>query len=216
MFGIRNRCMLKLKIAFTFLLVSLEVNAEELSVNRLLNAIRAELPDGWVASYEESYSWLAVSRDKPVLSVSALPNSPGLENAERRPFAFAFRIVELVPVEDYRRFLAENERTREKATRVYQELVDKGVPQKFDSFHPRTREEEAEFAQYEALKGSLHALPDFYFGSISLVWEFNSPNNPTIGIADNQVRDECTKVQEKVVSLLSRYEDAEQAGASNR
>jgi hypothetical protein len=200
-----------LNLAFTFLAISLVASAEEPSVNRLLHAIRAELPKGWAASYDEECSWLEVSRDEAVLCVSALPN--GLGDEESESFAFAFRVVEVVHLEDYRRLFAENEQTRKKLGTIYQELIEKGVSHKFDSFLPRTKEEEMAVGQYEALKKSLHKIPDFYFGNVSLAWEFNSPGNPVIIVSDDRVRDECAKVQENVVRLLSKYEDAEQDGS---
>jgi len=73
---------------------------------------------------------------------------------------------------------------------------------------PRTNEENAAVARYEVLKKSLHTLPDFYFDEISLKWEVNSPDNPIISVTDDRIRDECTRVQEKVVKLLSKYEVA--------
>lgn len=66
----------------------------EQTVNDLLRMIRAELPTGWTASYDKTNSWLEISRDAAVLSVSAAPNSPPGEPPEQSQYAFAFRVYE--------------------------------------------------------------------------------------------------------------------------
>jgi hypothetical protein len=195
-------------LIFTFLALSFMASADEPTVNRLLRSVRAELPKGWTASHDNERAWLEVSRVEAVLAISTLPNEPGGEKPERRTFAFAFRVVAAVHPTEYRRLSAENAQVQKKATALYEDLIRKRVSHKFDSFSPSTDEEKAAVAQYEALKKSLHPLPDFYFEAISLKWKFNSPDNPMIRVTDDSVRDECTRVQEKVVKLLSKYEGA--------
>ena len=181
----------------------------EPTVDRLLRVIRAELPEGWTASYDKEGSWLKVSRDEPVLSFSALPNRPaGGEKPERRTFVFAFHVAAVVHPAEYHRLRAENAKIQEKVTALYKELVRKKVSGKFDDFLPSTDEEKASVAQYETLKESLHPLPDFYFNDISLEWGFNSPVRPIISVTDDHLRDECKGVQEKVIKLLSKYDAA--------
>jgi hypothetical protein len=182
-------------------------SAEEQTVNRLLRGIRAELPKGWTASYDKEHAWLEISREKAVLSISAFPNGPGGEKPDRRTFRFAFRIVAAVQPIAYRRLSAENAQIQKKVTALYEDLVSKRVSHKFDSFLPSTDEEKAAVAQYEALKKSLHTLPNFYFDGISLEWGFNSPDFPIISATDDRVRDECTRVQEKILKLLSKYDE---------
>ena len=183
------------------------------TISQLLRHVRAELPKGWTASYDRKYRWLEVSRREAVLSSSAIPNGPGDEKPERRIFSFAFRVVTAVHPAEYRRLSAENVRIQRKVTALYEDLTNKRISHKFDSFLPSTNEEKAAVALYEALKKSLHALPDFYFEDISLKWEFNSPANPFISATDEHVRDECTGVQEKVVKLLSKYDGADSQSA---
>jgi hypothetical protein len=195
-------------LIFTFLALSFIASADEPTVNRLLRGVRAELPEGWTASYDKEHAWLEVSRIEAVLALSALPNGPGGEKPERRTFAFAFHVVAAVHPTEYRRLRAENAQIQKKATALYEDLIRKRVSHKFDSFSPSTDEEKAVVAQYEALKTSLHPLPDFYFEAIGLKWGSNSPDNPVIRVTDDRVRDECTRVQEKVVKLLSKYEGA--------
>ncbi len=195
-------------LAFTFLGLSLIASADEPTVNRLLRGVRAELPKGWTASYDKEHAWLEVYRDEAVSSISALPNGPPDEKPERRKFAFALRVMAVVPPNEHRRLSAENAKIQKEATALYENLIRKRVSHKFDSFSPGTDEDRTAVARYEALKKSLHTLPDFYFDDISLVWGSNSPDNPVISVTDDRIRDECTKVQEKVVRLLSKYEVA--------
>lgn len=206
------RTMLTIKLAFAFMALSVIVNAEEPSINLLLTKIRAELPKDWTASYDEDHAWLEISSIEAVLSVSALPNGSPDEEAERRPFVFAFRVDEAIDPKAFRLLLAQNEQTQKKLAAIYQELINKRVSHKFDSFLPSTKDEKVAVAQYEALKKSLHELPDFYFGTVSMNWAFNSPDNPTISVIDDRVRDECAKVQDKVVKLLTKYDAAELDG----
>ncbi len=56
------------------------------------------------------------------------------------------------------------------------------------------------------MKKSWHSLPDFYFDNISLNWELNSPINPLLSVTDDHIRGECTRVQHKVMKLLSKYD----------
>jgi hypothetical protein len=67
---------LLLTILAVILLVSARGEHQEQTVNRLLRSVRAELPKGWTASYDKTYAWLEISRDKAVLCESALPNGP--------------------------------------------------------------------------------------------------------------------------------------------
>ena len=86
--------------------------------------------------------------------------------------------------------------------------VKRQVTHKFDSFLPRTDSERADVRRYEALKASLHSLPDFYFRDISLKLQPGSTSAGQIHVADDKVRNECTRVQEKIEKLLSKYDDA--------
>ena len=205
---LHTRPMRTIILAFTLMAVSLIASADEPAVDRLLRGVRAELPKGWSASYDKEHAWLEVSHDEAVLAISALPNGPPDEKPEWRTFVFAFRVVAAVHPTEYRRLSAENAQIQKKATALYEDLISKKVSHKFDSFLPSTNEEKAAVAQYEALKKSLHTLPDFYFDAISLQWGLNSPDNPIIRVTDDRVRDECTRVQEKVVKHLSKYEVA--------
>lgn len=206
--GVKRLCTRPVRtiiLAFTFLALSLVASADEPTVNQLLGIVRAELPKGWTVSYDKEHAWLEVSRDEAVLSIPTLPNGSGAEKPQRRTFIFAFRVVAAVHPTEYRRLSAENAQIQKNATALYEELISKRVSHKFDSFSPSTNEEKVAVAQYQALKKSLRRLPDFYCDAISLEWSLNSPDYPIISITDDRIRDECTRVQEKVMKLLFKY-----------
>jgi hypothetical protein len=180
----------------------------EPTVNLLLRGIRAELPKGWTASYDKRYTWLEISREEAVLSTSALPNGPPDEKSEPRTFAFAFRVMTAIPPNEHRQLSAQNRQIQKEASALYEDLKKRGLQRKFDSFGWKTVEDKRAVARYEALKKSLHSLPEFHFRDISLEWGVNSPDNPIISVTDDRIRDECTRVQEKVIKLLSKYDVA--------
>lgn len=193
-------------LALTSLALTLVASAGEPAIDRLLRGIRAELPKGWSASYDKEYAWLEVSRDEAVFVALTGPNSsPGLP-PWRTQFAIGFRVKPIVLPEEYRRWSAENLQIQKKANALYDELKKRGLQQKFDSFGWKTEDDKKTVARYEALKKSLHWLPDFYFGDICLWWVFNSPEQPGIDVIDVRIGEECAKVQENVVKLLSKYE----------
>ena len=197
-------------LLLTFLTLALISSArggqQERTANELLKNVRAELPKGWSATYDKEYSWLEVSRDEAVSSMSGLPNSPLYEKPERRIFRFAFRVMPAVSPDEYHRWSTENAKIQKQATALYEDLVKRRVSQKFDSFMPRTDSERTDVARYEALKASLHILPDFYFHDISLRWQLGSPGAHAIIITEDKIRDECTRVQKRVMKLLSKYD----------
>ena len=82
-----------------------------------------------------------------------------------------------------------------------------------DAFIPLTEDQSIDkllqvVRAYEALQHALHGLPDFYFRSIGSQAQFNPTTLPEIKFADAGMRDECARVQQSIVSLLSRYEDS--------
>lgn len=178
------------------------------AVEDLLRQVRAALPEGWRASYEKEYSYLQVARDRPVLANRFVINGTPFTEPKLQEFGFSFRVLPYVRPEDYRRWRLENVKLEERRSALYEELVKRRVGHKFDSFIPRTDQEKAAVAEYEALKGG-HPLPDFYFGEISLRWiegSLSSNPSPDWEFADERVGAECRQVQSKVLSLLSTYE----------
>jgi hypothetical protein len=186
-------------------LTSARGEAPQKTIDELLQKIRAELPKGWTAAYDAKIPWLEVSREREVLAVSALPNSPANPEPKPRKYVFAFRVMPAVPPAEYRQLRAENTKTQKELTVLYDDLSKMNIAHKFDSFLPGTAREKEAVARYEALKKKLHALPDFYFEDIGLTWALGEPELPEISVTDEKVRAECQGVQEKVLKLLSKY-----------
>lgn len=187
------------------LALSKVASAEEPTINRLMSKVTEQLPEGWTASYDKEHAWLEVRRKEAASTTSALPNQSPCEKPKQESFAFAFRVLATaLSREEHRRLSDENAKIRKEASSLYEELVRRRVPHKFDSFQPIADNDKTAVTRYEALKRSLHSLPDFYFDDIGLVWGFNSPDAPIIHVTDDRVLDECTRVQEKIVRLLSK------------
>ena len=144
-----------------------EVPSEQ-TVDELLRQIRVQLPKGWAANFDKEHSWLEVSRDEPVMSLSPLPNGPAFEQPEKRQFSVAFRVMPAVPPDEHRRLSAENTNIQREITALYEELSRRNIPRKFDAFLPRDDSEKAAVARYEAFKKAWHDLPDYYFRDIGL------------------------------------------------
>jgi hypothetical protein len=178
-------------------------DAFEPAVDRLLQSIRAHLPTGWKASYHKPLSWLEVSLDQPVLAYSTLPNGPPGEKPKMRDYSFAYLVGTPLSRDQYRQLHAENVKTQRAMTALYNELEKRSVDQKFDSFHARKAEDKPLVARYDALKRSLHDLPDFYFADIGLTKGGHDYDLP----ADERVNAECQRVREQVEKLLSKYEE---------
>ena len=182
------------------------------TVNLLLSRMQAGLPKGWRASYEKDYSVLVISRDEAVLATRVFINGPPDQKPDRTKFAFAFRVVPVVSPAEHRRLNTDNGRIQKELSALYEVLKKKGLAAKFDSFSGKTDEDKAAVARYDALKKSLHELPNFYFEEISLEWLYGWLEvrdwGVDIDIEDERIREECTQVQKKILSLLSKYEGA--------
>jgi serine/threonine protein kinase len=179
----------------------------EQTVDALLQQIGVQLPKGWTAAYDKEHSWLEVSRDEPVMSLSSLPNGPAGEQPVKRVFCVAFRVMPAVLPDEHRRLSAENTNIEREITALYNELTRRNIPCKFDSFVPRDDSEKAAVARYEAFKQARRDLPDYYFRDIGLQQPvFGSPY-ASVSVTDDLVRDECARVEQDVLKLLSKYDD---------
>lgn len=181
------------------------------SVGVLVQRIHAALPRGWSVSYDKKFHGLDISRDRKVLATVYVINGPPMQKPELTKFCISFRVVDFMSPDDYQKLSAENAKTQKSLSALYEELEKKHISHKFDSFSPDTEEDKAAVARYEAMKKSLHSLPDFYFRDFSLDWVIGSPSSfgPSIYIEDDKIRDECTRVEKKVIGLFSTYEKAE-------
>jgi hypothetical protein len=194
------------------------------AADRLVEAVRAELPKGWSASCDKAYTRLKISRDQPVLMQRQIvPNDGGpkfdaagkwiAEKLTPQQYYFDFEIVPKISLADHQRLTGENAELEKLQGELYEQLVKMRTSQKFDSFSPGTKEQEAVVARYNAVKNARHELPDFYFGDLGLEWGWNSPertNSPlyihsTPGY--KTVGKECERVQEKVTHVFTKYDD---------
>jgi hypothetical protein len=177
------------------------------TANRLVRALRAKLPDGWSTAYEKENAWLEITRNTAILTSSGAPNQSVNPETSLTKFSFAFRVSTLVPPAEFQSWNAENAQIEERRTVAYDKLTRSGISYKFDSFSPRSDAEKAVVAEYKEIKSSLHRLPDFYFEDISLRWAWNSPNWPNEIPEDPQIREECERVRQQIVAVLSAYEN---------
>jgi len=139
------------------------------------------------------------------------PNLSGDEKPERKQYAISFRVRPVVSPDEYRRLFWENVRIKDEREDLYHWLEKKGVPRGKDRFLGKTDEEKAAADRYEALGSSMHSLPDYYFGNISLKWIIGSPAlDGLFGdyVVDDRIREECLQSRKKIMELLSPYEDA--------
>jgi hypothetical protein len=185
------------------------------TVNLLLSRMQAELPKGWRATYEKETSVLEITRDELIIAENVIINGPPDWKPPGRDFKFTFalRALPFVAPDDFRRLNAENARIQKEISALYEDLVRKRIPYKFDRFVGESEEQKAAVARYEALRNSRHDLPRFYSRNLSLEWVYGWLDNSVSGNADVAIydakeREECTRVQKKILALLSRYEDA--------
>lgn len=176
------------------------------TTDALEELIRAELPKGWRVSYKKGDECLKVTRSKEDLSRTAFANTHPDEKPERRSFALSFRIHPLVTLEEYRRLVGENAKISLEMEKLYEILQGRGMSQKFDSFIPEKEEDKKLVDRYEALRKSIHDLPDFHFRDISLTWIYGSSDFPLIYMTDESVQKECEEVRNTVVKLFQPYE----------
>ena len=132
-------------------------------------------------------------------------SGPPIYEPKRGHFAFALRVVAAVSPLEYQRLAAENRRIQKEANALLEALRNAHVSyqSKADKFSPRTDEEKKMVAQRQALKESLQRLPSFYYRDVSLELEFY----PSIWVIDDRIREECSQVMNKVLGLLSKYEE---------
>lgn len=176
-------------------------NSPKNTTNTLIQVLKAQLPQGWTISFHEKESWIEIKRVKPELMFTIAPNLSGEEKPTSQNYTIGLSVIPLVSKEKYKKFQSENETTVKKMDFLYNALTHSrpiwGWP---DVFHPTNDEEKREFEEYKRLDSSLHSLPDFYFGDLSLSCSPESQDP-----VDDKVRDECRRVKQKVTQTLSTY-----------
>lgn len=167
------------------------------------------LPEGWTVSYEQEYSSIDITRTNKILASSCMANVSGFEEPAMCQFSLLFRVVPKIPLVSYRRMKVENQNTLKQMDLLYEDLIERNVNHKFDSFLPQKEEDKKDVARYNYFKKSLHHLPDFHFEKLSLHWIIGDPKHPMIYIENNNYRLECDNTRKKVIAILSAYEPSE-------
>jgi hypothetical protein len=194
------------------------------AADRLVEAVRAELPQGWSVSCDKVNGWLNITRDQPVLVWWAdLPNAappalcatekPIVEKREPEQYFFNFGIVPKISPAEYRRLKEENAEFARERKALHAQLVKMGMSdrvtmdpdQNFKDFKPHTEEQRAVAARYSVIKDADHQLPVFYFGDVGLDWGWHSPKYRNFHPEDETIRKECDRVHEKVIHIFTIY-----------
>lgn len=170
---------------------------------RLVAGIRSLLPAGWSAAWDAPAQWITVTRAEATIMVGGL-NAPDAGNPSMDDYQIVLRIGEPVTPEQYKRWAADNARITARLSEMQEGM--RSISRKFDSFLPRTPEEKQRVREYEAVKHTLHRLPDYYYGDISLDYLFPRYRGPR----DQQVAEECERVKRAVLELLTKDEPQRQ------
>ena len=169
----------------------------------LVQVLKKQLPQGWAISFDEkhSHSWIEIQRVKPELMFTIAANLSGEEKPTSQIYTIGLSIVPFISKDEYNKFQSENETTQKKMYLLSNALTHSrpfwGWP---GAFQPANEEEKGEFEEYKRLDSSLHSLPDFYFGDLSLSC---SPGDQDP--VDDKVRDECKLVRQRITQVLSTY-----------
>ena len=183
--------------------------------DRLVQAVRAALPQGWSASCGQGNEWITISRDQPVLLWHQGIANANPDTAEKcqtgkpapQQYQFVLGLEPKMSLADYQRLHAENAELDKQQDTLFQQLRRMRTPlgMGYDAFQPESDGQRAAVAQYETVKKAHHRLPDFYFGDLSLDWRINSPKYPSSAPEDKKIRQECERVRENVTHVFSPY-----------
>jgi beta-lactamase regulating signal transducer with metallopeptidase domain len=170
------------------------------TVAELTKKIAAVLPEGWKVAYDKETSWLAISRDEPVMATTNAPSIGAHEEPKLKKYQFELRVEPLVPLVEYRRRVVEKAEIEKQIEALGQKLRTMKVPAAKTSFSGRTEEEKALVAQYDQLLKAQPQLPDFYFKDVSLsrAWNYTMPVNA-------RQRLEFRQLEEKIEKLFTAY-----------
>lgn len=172
------------------------------TVDKLVERIRAELPEGWVVHYDAGERWLEVRRKGKVAGQHVAPSDTPFREPETVEYQFAFRAAPALSMEDFARLNAENAKVAQEAERLTSQLEKLGLrSQKGGKFDAQTEQQQALVAQLEEVEKKWTLPPDFYFENISLTKTKNLP----IALDDDKLQHECDEVKAEVEGLLQRY-----------
>lgn len=172
------------------------------TAQRLVERIRAELPEGWVANYDAGDHWLEVRRKGKVAGRHMAPSDTAFREPDSVEYQFAFRVSPALSAEEFTQLNAENAKVAEEASRLSSQLEKLGLrPQKGGKYDAQTEPQQALVAQLEEVEKKWTLPPDFYFENISLT----KTKNLLISLDDDKLQHECDEVKAKVEGLLQRY-----------
>jgi len=188
-----------------FLCNSASGGPSERTVNILTHEIRESIPKGWTVSYDKPNSLVRVTRDEPVLIATGGFNTDGRDVPVKDQYEFWLSVSARMPSEEYRRLKIEDAETKKEMSALYDDLRHRGVQGMGDEFNPENASDKVLVKRYDALKASLHDLPEFYFQDLDIRTEpwWNSES-----IVDDKIRDESKRIKEQVLKLLSCYDPA--------
>jgi len=175
------------------------------TVEPVIARIRTVLPPGWTVSYDSQYSCLTVSRDKPALLYSQLPNLPPDYQGETRQYSFMWRITPLMDEKTYKQMSVENAKVNASASEMEAALHARHVPYSIDRFFPEMEKDKKEVQKYLDLLKAVHSLPDYHSSEVSMNWTWNNPAWPNLVPGDEAVRNECKGVAGKLAALFPAY-----------
>jgi len=201
------------RISVAFLTMILGATAQGGSIEKnadvLVKDIRSVIPpEGWTVTFNEypAFSELKVSRDEALRLDFGGINLPPGDNSQDGQYAFSFFVSGRISNAEYTRLKAENAQTEKEMMSLYDQLVSRHVSQKFDNFFPEAALDKVTYKRYQTLKKLSHELPDLYFQGISLETP-QGTYGETPWVIDPKIREQCDRVHEAVLKLLSRYDD---------
>lgn len=196
-------------LAFLIWIVPFYVGAveKETTAQELVGVIQKNIPKGWLVTYEPEYNWIEVVMQRPVMPS---PNNPNISIDERSAlgrYRFTFRVETYISPVDYKKQSEENSKIRRQLNAMSVDM--RLISHKFDSFPSKNDEEQKKVNEYNALKGQLLHLPDFYYKDISLSWGMAEGKSSVSSVVEDNARKECNQTLETVLGIVSKYDALE-------
>jgi hypothetical protein len=143
----------------------------------LVRQIRAHLPKGWKAFYQNEFSAVVIERSAPVLIYPRVfPSMPsGFKRGKNFPVRFSvlLRSQPRLSPEEYASEKARNQRIGKGLADLH--TVLKSIEGKPESFSPKTKEQKLQIEEYQDKRSLLRELPVFYFGDAGFLAAFLCP-----------------------------------------
>lgn len=179
------------------------VGASEMddSANELARRIREGLPPGWVVLHNPGEMGLTVSTEKAYMAQEEGGAFGG--GATFRKFAFTFRFLPYLTLEEYRKRIEENDGLRQQANALYLgwgDRVDNPSESEDSPARGQVKEMAEKERQYWRLKKAVRQLPEYSFKRLGIV-----VYRPYVMIQEPGKAAECRQVFERAKALLTAY-----------